>query len=550
MAINDLLQYVQDAYASLTELSIMIVDSSGNPVTKVSNMTELAELVLFVAKKRASSFFCPEELAVDGWRRPAVVPAGHLGMKSIMAPVFVDGRAEYWIWAGVFIEEETKWLICEQPVSDAREWTAALEQADALPARAIEAKLNEIEKMAAICGELIGGERRKQRYNEYGQLLKTAVTDRAALNGADKLLHQLRKMDERLDMALYIEKCQQGWVVAATSGGKAGQLYGKMVDELFPPLSFLEPPLYPAYFQDAALDPRFSFFVRHGIRPKAMIVYPAVYGRKAEGWVVVGSETASSLPEAMQPLGAALVQYGHLLARCAAADAKMDRHFMRLSMLIEIGRAMRVVQQEEEIVRMMAEFAIELAYGDFVCAILCGGKAVTVHEGAISDEMASCYRDDVLRRYGRGIEQVAKNQVPALRQVGDKTVMEVPFFVRDGHYGVLAVHLKETDEAKEAEVYMTALVSVGVMMMNGAAQGGGGQAVNVQMLSEQLTAREMDVLELLVQGCSNREISERLFISVHTVKNHITNIFQKIGVNDRSQLIALVYQLSHRRQRH
>jgi len=67
------------------------------------------------------------------------------------------------------------------------------------------------------------------------------------------------------------------------------------------------------------------------------------------------------------------------------------------------------------------------------------------------------------------------------------------------------------------------------------------------MLSEQLTSREMDVLELLVQGCSNREISERLFISVHTVKNHITNIFQKIGVNDRSQLIALVYQLSHRR---
>jgi len=84
-------------------------------------------------------------------------------------------------------------------------------------------------------------------------------------------------------------------------------------------------------------------------------------------------------------------------------------------------------------------------------------------------------------------------------------------------------------------------------MMNSAVQDGSGQTVNVQMLSEQLTSREMDVLELLVQGCSNREISERLFISVHTVKNHITNIFQKIGVNDRSQLIALVYQLSHRR---
>jgi len=551
LAINDLLQYVQDAYASLTELSMMIVDGNGNPVTKVSNMTELAELVLFVAKKEASSFFCPWELALDGGQRPTVVPAGHLGVKSIMAPVSVDGRAEYWIWAGVFVEEETKWLICEHPLFDAPRWTAVIEQAATLPAWAIEAKRNEIEKMAAVCGELIRSERCKQRCNEYGQLLRTAVTDRAALNGPDKLLHQLRKMDERLDMALYVEKCRQGWVVAATSGEKAGQLYGKIVDDLFPPLSFPETPFGPVYFQDAALDPRFSFFVRHGIRPKAMIVYPVIYGQKTEGWVIVGSETAFSLPAAMQPLGTVLVQYGHLLARCAAADMKMNRHFMRLSMLIEIGRAMRVVQHEEEIVRMMAEFAIELAYGDFVCAILCeGGHAVTVYEGAISAETASCYRDDVLRRYGRGGEQAAKNQVPALRQVDDKTVMEVPFFVRDSHYGVLAVHLKETDEAKEAEVYMTALVAVGVMMMNSAAQGGDGQAVNVQLLSEQLTAREMDVLELLVQGCSNREISERLFISVHTVKNHITNIFQKIGVNDRSQLIALVYQLSHRQQRH
>ncbi len=96
---------------------------------------------------------------------------------------------------------------------------------------------------------------------------------------------------------------------------------------------------------------------------------------------------------------------------------------------------------------------------------------------------------------------------------------------------------------------MTALAAIGAMMISGKSHSGNDGTVNIDMLSEQLTAREMDVLELLIQGCSNREISERLFISVHTVKNHITNIFQKIGVNDRSQLIALVYQLNHRRQR-
>jgi DNA-binding CsgD family transcriptional regulator/ligand-binding sensor protein len=548
LAINELLQYVQDAYAALTGLSMIIVDHDGNPVTKISNITELAELVLFAAKKEGPSFCCSQDLAADGWQRPAVVPAGRFGMKSIIAPVFVDGRAAYWIWAGVFVEEETKWLICKQPLPHADGWAAATERAVVLHAREVEAKLHEIEKMAAVCGELIQGERRHEKYNKYGQLLEAATLGHSARGGVDELLRQLRALDDRLDWALYIEKRWQGWTVAAASGEKAEKLCGKTVDALFPPLSSDDWPPRPVCFQDVALDPRFSFFVRHGIRPKAVIVYPALYGEKPEGWAVVGSEAASSLPDAVKPLGAVLVQYGHLLLRCAAAEMKMDRHLMRLSMLMEIGRAMRVVQDEEEIVRMMAEFALELAYGDFVCAILSSaGKTAVVREGAISAEMATRYRDDVRRRYGCG--ERAKQQVPALLQVANETVMEVPFFVRDGQYGVLAVHLRDAGEAKEAEVYMTALTAVGVMMMTSAVQDGGGQTVNVDMLSEQLTAREMDVLELLIQGCSNREISERLFISVHTVKNHITNIFQKIGVNDRSQLIALVYQLNHRRQR-
>jgi diguanylate cyclase (GGDEF)-like protein/PAS domain S-box-containing protein len=57
-----------------------------------------------------------------------------------------------------------------------------------------------------------------------------------------------------------------------------------------------------------------------------------------------------------------------------------------------------------------------------------------------------------------------------------------------------------------------------------------------------ISVREMDVFTLLVEGLSNREISDRLFISEHTVKNHITRIFQKLTVNDRIQAMAKVYQ--------
>jgi DNA-binding CsgD family transcriptional regulator len=57
-----------------------------------------------------------------------------------------------------------------------------------------------------------------------------------------------------------------------------------------------------------------------------------------------------------------------------------------------------------------------------------------------------------------------------------------------------------------------------------------------------ISAREMDVFNLLVNGLSNKEISEQLFISEHTVKNHITRIFQKLTVNDRLQAMAKIYQ--------
>lgn len=57
-----------------------------------------------------------------------------------------------------------------------------------------------------------------------------------------------------------------------------------------------------------------------------------------------------------------------------------------------------------------------------------------------------------------------------------------------------------------------------------------------------LSSRELDVFALIVDGLSNKEISAKLFISEHTVKNHITNIFSKLTVSDRVQAIALVYE--------
>jgi diguanylate cyclase (GGDEF)-like protein/PAS domain S-box-containing protein len=57
-----------------------------------------------------------------------------------------------------------------------------------------------------------------------------------------------------------------------------------------------------------------------------------------------------------------------------------------------------------------------------------------------------------------------------------------------------------------------------------------------------ISSRELEVFKLIINGLNNKEISEQLFISEHTVKNHITRIFQKLHVNDRLQAMAKVYQ--------
>jgi LuxR family maltose regulon positive regulatory protein len=64
------------------------------------------------------------------------------------------------------------------------------------------------------------------------------------------------------------------------------------------------------------------------------------------------------------------------------------------------------------------------------------------------------------------------------------------------------------------------------------------QPVESSASVETLSSRERAVLQLIAQGCSNQEISEQLFISLHTVKTHASHINSKLGVERRTQAVA------------
>jgi DNA-binding NarL/FixJ family response regulator len=67
----------------------------------------------------------------------------------------------------------------------------------------------------------------------------------------------------------------------------------------------------------------------------------------------------------------------------------------------------------------------------------------------------------------------------------------------------------------------------------------GKQALVQQQLG--LTQRELEIINCIACGDTNREIAEMLFISEKTVKNHVSNILKKMGVEDRTQIAAFLW---------
>jgi DNA-binding NarL/FixJ family response regulator len=63
-----------------------------------------------------------------------------------------------------------------------------------------------------------------------------------------------------------------------------------------------------------------------------------------------------------------------------------------------------------------------------------------------------------------------------------------------------------------------------------------------QPVKETVSQRELEVLQLVSSGATNREVAERLFISEATVKTHLLHIYAKLGVNDRAAAVGAAFE--------
>ena len=115
-------------------------------------------------------------------------------------------------------------------------------------------------------------------------------------------------------------------------------------------------------------------------------------------------------------------------------------------------------------------------------------------------------------------------------------------YVQAMKYGTSGIVLKQTAtelliksirKVHQGEIWLDAKTTAAVMRQFAAPGEMGGPRERER---PRLSNREREIVALVAQGFKNKEIAERMFISEQTVKNHLHNIFDKLGVSDRLEL--------------
>lgn len=134
------------------------------------------------------------------------------------------------------------------------------------------------------------------------------------------------------------------------------------------------------------------------------------------------------------------------------------------------------------------------------------------------------------------LEYIKQNKIPV--KVLILTVHnEVEYLLKAVDIGIDGYLLKDSsyDELKEAiDVVISGNTYIQPSLLPALNESMENYALDKEKI-ECLTKRELDVLRLISEGCSNKKISDELTISERTVKNHISHIFRKINVEDRTQ---------------
>jgi len=161
-------------------------------------------------------------------------------------------------------------------------------------------------------------------------------------------------------------------------------------------------------------------------------------------------------------------------------------------------------------------------------------------DGAAALRMAREFQPDVVLMDllmpvmdGVAATSAIRRELPDIEVLALTSVLEESLVIQAIQAGAIGYLLKDTDAPKLRQAIKAA--AAGEVQLSPAAAAMLMHKVKAPRSPETLTERETEVLRQLARGKSNKEIATSLFISETTVKTHVKNIMQKLGVPSRTQ---------------
>lgn len=175
-----------------------------------------------------------------------------------------------------------------------------------------------------------------------------------------------------------------------------------------------------------------------------------------------------------------------------------------------------------------------------------GQQAVAQAEEVLPDVILMDVRMPVMN--GIQATEIIRERLPECKVLMLTTFDDEEYIIKSLRAGAYGYLLKDTPAENLAQAIQLTYAGIYQLAPSVAGKLVGNWQKSItehplEPVEHDLTERELDVLRLLATGASNREIAEKLVVSEGTVKNHISNILNRLGLRDRVQ--AALYAREH-----
>lgn len=565
------IQQLQDTFGHVTNQAIVLTDHEGNVITRPTMGGRFYQII-YTSLEEGRNPFQPKLNSLDHISEPVVLEDWIPGMKYVIHPLAPHRGQVYFLWSGIYLEEGTKeWVIdaFERKMKNHAAYEQLLTELSAMPELS-QSGIAEIRDRITVLGGIVT------------KLL--AVSNEDPSDRMQQLLHREEQLKEGL---LRLNEAGRTLMQCESLHELGSELLEALMHLPYHPSSALlyvhdEEASASTYFSrgwlaeaDAHyvedLKTRYSLhsflssaIINETAGPQLLVECPLITGKVFKGILSVGfekqtdaeqwltsAECAAGLACASLCILEKNAKYSKLsevfLANLRKYLQNVDDELQHLSMeascmAYDFARYIGVTEEEAQQIRtacLLAPFQLGLLdeYGFYKeeSALLRQVDELASYSVSIQMPRLSSAAQVlvlVLRETGNQAEKAAadykKHQWidPSRYNLDSKVSAGIEYWLISSFQSFLRGRAPLKPKKK-------AITTIGLLSSS---------ALKTPKEEWGITAREVEVLELIILGKTNKEIANALVISEHTVKNHLSRIFHKMNVTDRSQIIALVYK--------